>query len=135
MHMVAKNAKKQGAFKPIDVVGALDPGWLDESTCRMWILRQLHQRGACCPGCGTPITPRQRVPFSEFNRIACGSCGKYYNAFSNTFLSGVQGDLRKLVLMAYLIGLGLSDSAIAGHLGVARSSVWRFRKKFEDTDA
>lgn len=135
MHSVARDANQDRVgFLPIDVVRDLDASWLDETTCRMWVLLRLHHGGACCPGCGCPITSDQRLAFSQFKRIVCGSCGKYFTALSGTFLSGIQGDLRQPIMMAYLIGLGLPDSAIADQLGVARSSVWRFRKKFEAKD-
>lgn len=132
MQTVAKGAKQDqtGRFTPADVVASLDASWLDEMTCRMWLLLQLHHRGAQCPGCGRPITEAQRLSFSNFKRICCGGCGKYFNGLTGTFLSGVK-DVRQVVLQAYLIGIGLSDSVIADQLGVDRKSVWRCRKKFE----
>lgn len=137
MQTVAKGAKQDayGRFGTADVVGDLDASWLDEMTCRMWVLLRLHHRGASCPGCGSPIGENQRPAFSAFNRIRCRNCGKYFNALSGTFLSGVKTDLRRVVMMAYLIGLGLPDTMIAKRMGVDRSLVWRYRQRFDGLDA
>jgi len=134
MQTVAKAAKTitSGTFAPADVVEALDATWLDETLCRSWVLLRLHHRGAGCPSCGEGITAGQRERFFGLKRIRCAACGKYFNALTGTFLSGSRLDMRRLVLLNFLLGLGLSDSKIAAIIGLDTTNVWRYRKRAEE---
>lgn len=131
MELIGKVAKQvgKGRFTPEDVALNFDATWLDELTCRSWVMLRLHRSGAGCPGCGAPITPGQRESFFGQKRVKCSACGKYFNARSATFLSGSKLDYRQIVLMNYLIGIGVNDAVIASALNVDRTTVWDYRKR------
>lgn len=129
-----------GAFVPHDVLRVFNAEFLVDDHCRAWVIGRLHgdQEGMigvehpCCPGCGTPIADRTLQSFRECKRVRCDSCGKYFTALTDTFLSGCHFDFREIVLLALLLALGVQDKQIADILKISIESVRLWKLKFND---
>jgi len=49
-------AYRPSVFGPIDVGRSRIAKFLDDGSCREWVLSRLHPDGPRCPGCGESIT-------------------------------------------------------------------------------
>lgn len=136
MDMVENTAKTQNdtLFTPAQVSAVFDATWLDEATCRFWVIHWFHHNGARCPGCGARITDAQRVSFFLMKRVKCAACDRFFNALSGTFLSGTKLSFRQVVLMNLLLGENVSDQRIGGYLKVDRSTVRAYRLRIHALD-
>jgi len=86
-----------------------------------------------CPHCGSSQVYRngkaQHKPYLQ--RYVCRSCGKQFNDLTGTPLAWAQIPPSTALAILYLYyKLGLSQSAVARELGVARTTVIHMLRKF-----
>lgn len=123
--------KVRGSFVPADVLDSFDVEFLDDDWCGTWILNKLHGNESRCPGCSADIHERQMRSFWDVKRIKCDSCGKYFTALTDTFLSGCHFDFREIVLLAFMLSLRVVDKQIAATLKISAENVRLWRHRFE----
>jgi transposase-like protein len=121
---------KPYVFSPEDVFRGFNADFLDEGKCRVWIMWLLHRDETICPGCGSPIAERTLQSFWQCKRVRCDSCGKYFTALTDTFLSGCHFHFREIVLLSLLIALGVQDRQIATMLKISTENVRLWKLKF-----
>lgn len=123
----AEYAAHLNFFTKEAVVAAFGPNWLDGEVCRRWVLNQVHQDGAFCPGCGSPVVGQSAGLFWQGKPISCRTCGKEFTARTGTILAGKNLSYREMVLMAWLMADGKTNAEIAGVIGCNRETVrlWR----------
>lgn len=117
-------------FVITDVIRDFRADFLSESACRDWVLKRLHPTGAHCPGCCTAVPERSLQRFWMSERVKCCQCNKFFDARTNTFLSGCQLSYRKVMLLAVLLSPDLTDKAIAVILDMSAANVCLWRNKF-----
>jgi transposase-like protein len=117
-------------FTSDDVRRDFPADFLDETTCRLWILKRLHPEGPHCPACGLSVHDRFEHRFWMCARLRC-PCGKYYTALTGTFLSGSQFSFAEIILLAMFFSLRVSDGEIADILDISADNVRLWRHKFE----
>ena len=127
----AATNQQPGIFDISDVVRDLCIDFINESTCREWILKKLHPAGAYCPGCGVAIPEKSLQRFWMSERVKCCQCEKFFTALTGTFLSGCQLDFREVVLLAILLSPVMPDKTIADILKMSAANVRIWRNKFE----
>ena len=97
------------------------------------IRRHRWPSGVGCPYCGSPRVCRNvkapRRPYLQ--RYICRNCGKQFNDLTGTPLADARIPPSTVLAILYLYyKLGLSQSAVARELGVARTTVIRALRKF-----
>jgi len=123
---------RPSVFGPIDVGRSRIAKFLDDGSCREWVLSRLHPDGPRCPGCGESITSYPSLrSFRMGARVRCCRCGKYFTALTGTFLSGCHLSFPQVVLMAILIDAGADDARIARLMEVSTEGVRGWRLRFQ----
>jgi transposase-like protein len=122
--------KQSGPLTPAVVAEVFGAEFLSQTRCKLFIASVLHGDAPRCPGCGAAIPGRMMRSFCDGRRIRCDACGKFFNVFSGTFLSGTHMSSREVVLLALLLGLGVQDKEIARILKISAESVRLWRLKF-----
>ena len=113
------------------VVESFGPDFLDRERCREWVLERLHGHDPACPECGGLLDdPRRLARWRANGRIRCGGCGKFYSATTGTFMAGSRLGFRQVVLLALLMGLGLSNAQAAAILGCSAEAARLWRARF-----
>jgi len=125
--------RKPGSFGPGDVAQVFCADFFNSDTCREWVINRLHPHGEYCPDCGAHVPEKFIIRFRSGDRLRC-SCGKFFTALTNTFLSGCQLDTREVILLAILLFLGVGDKKIAEFLRMSTANVRLWRQKFEALD-
>ena len=129
------NTNKPGTpahFAPAELLAVFGPGFLDDASCRNWVLQKLHPAGVFCPGCGAGIQDDNRLQrFWDGLRLTCPVCGKFFTALTGTFLARSQQTFREMVLLAFLLGAGFSNTETARLVGNHPNTVRMWRLKFE----
>lgn len=113
---------------------AFSPKFLCEKSCREYILRALHPRGAHCPRCSAPLASEAGLQnFWQGRRCQCATCGYRFTALIATLFSGTHLDYRQILLIMALLNLGrnLSRTFIARTVGVSEATVSRIKDKIE----
>ena len=123
--------QQPGVFDTSDVVSSLCVDFINESSCRDWVLKRLHPNGACCPGCGVALPEKSLQRFWMADRVKCCQCDKFFTALTGTFLSGCQLDFREVILLAILLSPDITDKIIADVLKMSPANVRIWRAKFE----
>ena len=123
--------KQSGHLTPNAVAEVFGAEFLSQTRCKLFIASVLHGDAPRCPGCGAAIPGRMMRSFCDGRRIRCDACGKFFNVFSGTFLSGTHMSSREVVLLALLLGLGVQDKEIARILKISAESVRLWRLKFK----
>lgn len=108
--------------------------FFDETACREWVLKRLHQGGPRCPGCGTAVPDKFFPRFYKAERIKCCCCGKFFTGLTGTFLSGCQLTFSEVIALAILLSPELTDRKIADVLGMSAANVRIWRLKFDAMD-
>ena len=123
----AENTFNSNFFTAGDVAGIFGANFLDADVCRQWILRRLHPAGAFCPRCGVRLAAHAADRFWQGRRFTCRSCGSDATAKTATILAGKNLSYQEIVLMAWLMADGKSNSEIAGVIKCNRETVrlWR----------
>ena len=128
----ASNLGKPATFTAADAHAAFGPEFLDDGFCRDWVLRRLHPAGVFCPGCGAAIVGDNRLQrFWSGLRLTCPACGKFFTALTGTFLARSQQSFRELVLLAFLLEAGFSNTETARLVRNHPNTVRMWRLKFE----
>jgi transposase-like protein len=122
--------KQSGPLTPAVVAEVFGAEFLSQTRCQLFIASVLHGDAPRCLGCGAAIPSRMMRSFCDGRRIRCDACGKFFNVFSGTFLSGTHFSSREVVLLALLLGLGVQDKEIARILKISAESVRLWRLKF-----
>lgn len=122
---------KSNVFDITDVVADFQANFMNEISCREWVLRRLHPSGAFCPGCGMTVPEKSLQRFWMSERIKCCHCEKFFTALTGTFLSGCQLDFREVILLAVLLSPDMTDKTIADILNMSSANVRIWRNKFE----
>ena len=117
-------------FTPDDVRWDFSADFLNETACRLWILKRLHPEGPHCPACTISVHNKFEQRFWMCARLRC-RCGKYYTALTGTFLSGSQFSFAEIILLAMFFSLHISDREIADILDISAENVRLWRHKFE----
>jgi transposase-like protein len=124
------NLCKSAVFSPKDLRGKLSCTLLNEETCRKLILEKVHPRGFFCPECGFEVVDAIRLMRLGLNqRVACSNCGKFFDARTRTFLSGMRLSFAQLFLLSLLLSFDVPPPEIARAVEVdlATTHVWRKR--------
>lgn len=128
----AINPGTPATFTAADALAAFGPEFLDDGFCRDWVLRRLHPAGVFCPGCGVVIEGDNRLQrFWSGLRLTCPACGKFFTALTGTFLARSQQSFRELVLLAFLLEAGFSNTETARLVRNHPNTVRMWRLKFE----
>ena len=123
--------KQSGPLTPAVVAEVFGAEFLSQTRCQLFIASVLHGDSPSCPRCGVIIPGRMLRSFCNGRRIHCDACGKYFNVFSGTFLSGTHFSSREVVLLALLMALGVQDKEVARILKISAESVRLWRLKFK----
>lgn len=126
--------KNDGVAEMIDQQAFLDINaeFFDETKCREWLLKNLHQSGVHCPGCGSAqVDPGRIKNFYNGDRLSCRICGKYFTALTATPFSGTHFDFRSLFLLAFFVGCGIQNKIIAEKLDITLQSAQTWQKKIK----
>lgn len=107
---------------------------LDEASSYEYLLRILHPDGLHCPNghalpAGQKPHERKRTPVVNYR---CRECGKVYNAFTDTVLSGTHYDCRTIVLLLRGVTQGKSSRLLAHELEIDYSTVLKWRHRFQE---
>ena len=124
-----------GYLTPQEASSAFRAGFLDESTCRSWILSRLHPKGPICPGCEHLLHEKYQDRFWQNERIKCPLCGKWFTALTDTIFQGTHMGFREILLLAVFLGLNLPAKYIAGILDIDGETVRLWRCKFNQVKA
>lgn len=128
----ATNPGTPAVFTAAETLAAFGPEFLDDGFCRGWVLRRLHPAGVFCPGCGAAIKGDNRLQrFWGGLRLTCPACGKFFTALTGTFLARSQQSFGELVLLAFLLEAGFSNTETARLVRNHPNTVRMWRLKFE----
>ncbi len=120
------------AFTTKQALSALSVKFFSDYECRGWIIKNLHPEGAFCPGCRKEILDETTLSnYWNGRRCKCKSCGKWFSAFSGTFLQECQMDERKIFILAILTELNLHKNEIARILDINPATVRIWQGKFK----
>lgn len=123
-----------GVFTPADVFFAFDANFLDDHSCRQWIIEKLHPGNKKCPACGNEVLKSLLPSFWKGKRVKCWSCGKYFTAITGTFLSGCHFTYKEFLLLTYMMSAGIDDKDIARASQISSESVRLWRLKFRELE-
>jgi transposase-like protein len=106
---------------------------MDEDACYAKLVGWLHPDGFACPRCHEgdrmAVHRRRRPPVLDYR---CGHCGRVFNAFSETALSGVKRRPSELVLIVRGFSQGVSTARLARELECDRSELLNLRHRLQD---
>ena len=102
---------------------------LDESRAYAWLVSRLHPEGLSCPnGHFLPSTQaphtRNRAPVVEY---LCRDCGRVFNVFTETALTGIRFPCAKIVLMLRGFMQGTPTLHMAKELAMDRMNLLHWR--------
>ncbi len=105
---------------------------LDEQKCYDFLVGVLHPGGLRCPnGHGLEdgyVHMRDRSPLLDY---CCRSCGRHFNAFSGTVLSGTRYSVVQIVQLLRGIVQGVPTARLAREMGVDRKWLLGWRHKLQ----
>ena len=120
-----------GNFLVDEAAAAFGANFLDEDTCRRWILASIYRdRAISCPECSAPLTEKGLQRFRQAERVRCPACGKFFTAYTDTFLQGCHLTTRQIMLLAVFLHFGIHPEIIATKVGVSTETVRLWQKKF-----
>jgi hypothetical protein len=118
-------------FIPSDVARDFRADFLDEATCRRWILTTIHGDGENqCPECHITLNGKALQRFWEGKRICCRACGKYFTALTRTFLAGCHMSFSEIILFAVFLHFRISAREIARILRISPETVRLWEIKY-----
>ncbi len=127
---LAESMKHSRLFAVSEVAAIFGPNFLDDEVCRQWILKRLHPAGAFCPSCGSGMQGRASDRFWQGRPVTCAGCDKDFTARTGTILAGKNLSYREIILVAYLMARGDSNTDIAETVGCNRETVRLWRQQF-----
>jgi transposase-like protein len=108
---------------------------MDEDACYARLLEVLHPRGLACPRCEArddaarlKVHRRHRAPVLDYQ---CRECGRVFNVFAGTPLSGTPKRPSKIMLLLRGVAKGETTAALARELGCGRSHLLELRHKLQ----
>lgn len=107
---------------------------LDEESSYEYLCQLLHPDGLKCPNGhtlpkGQKPHERKRAPVVNYR---CQECGKVYNAFTGTLLSGTHYDCNTIILLLRGVAQGKSSRLLADELELDYSTVLKWRHRFQE---
>ena len=118
-------------FIPSDVAMDFDSNFLDEDTCRRWVIATVYRgQKKACPVCSAPLTEKGLRRFMLGERVRCPGCGKFFTAFTDTFLQGCHLKLSQVILLAVFLHFGIRHEVIALKVGTTPETVRIWQGKF-----
>jgi predicted Zn finger-like uncharacterized protein len=131
MTAIIKIKESCPSFSTKQIGQVFNANFLDESTCRRWILEALHPESSIrCPECGSELSESSHNRFWEGKRVRCSNCGKFFTALTGTALSGCHLDFRSVMLLAVFLYYGFRTDLIANKLDISNETVRLWQKKF-----
>lgn len=108
---------------------------MDEQACYDWLVSVLHPGGLACPGCGEredkgglTVHRRNRTPVLVYR---CRPCGRVFNAYAGTPLSGTPRRPSQLVMLLRGFAKGETTAALARELGFSRGHLLELRHELQ----
>lgn len=126
----ARSSIFHGVFTTSTVLKEISPSLLNPRSCRLWIIRQLHPRGAFCPSCHKPVSERSLPKFLNNEKVKCSECGKFFTALTGTFIAGTHMDFAEIFFLSLCLEIGLSAKSIADRMGLDPDTVRLWRDRF-----
>ena len=127
-----KRRTAAGNFDLHEVALSFNADFLDEESCRRWILDNIyHEKDFSCPQCSAPLTVKGLLRFRTAERVRCHACGKFFTALTGTFLQGCHLTFRQIILLAVFLYFGIRHTVIAGKVGISEETVRLWQKKFQ----
>jgi transposase-like protein len=112
---------------------------MDEDACYARLLEILQPGGLVCPRCGArydvgrlKVHRRHRAPVLDYQ---CRDCGRVFNIFAGTPLSGTPKRPSKIVLLLRGVAKGETTAALSRELGCGRSHLLELRHKLQANGA
>jgi transposase-like protein len=107
--------------------------YLDEDACYAKLVDLLHPDGLACPRCGE----RQRLGIHRCHRTPvldyqCATCGRVFNAWTETVLQGVQRSPAHLLMILHGIAQGTPTAQMARQLGRDRRHLLALRHRLQE---
>lgn len=124
-----------GYLTPQGASMAFGAGFLDEGTCRAWILGQLHREGPRCHGCRQALPDKHHDRYWQNERIRCPLCGKWFTALTGTMFHGSHMSFSEITLLAVFLGINQPAKYIAKILGLNEETIRQWRYKFNHLGA
>lgn len=107
---------------------------MDYQSCYNYLLDILHPQGLQC-SCGVALKQGQRPHKHRTNGLPCfkcTSCGKVFNIFTNTILSGIHYDCIVIFLMLKGFAQGITTLHLSKELQVSYSNLLEWRHKLQE---
>ena len=107
---------------------------MDEQKCYDFLAEVLHPEGLSCPE-GHPL-PAEQAPHDRTRapivKYRCRHCGRVFNIFTNTVLSGIRYNCSEIVLMLRGIVQGQPTTQLAQELERDYGSLLTWRHRIQD---
>jgi len=103
-------------------------------SCYNFLLNLLHPNGFCC-SCGEFKPVSQKAHKYRKNKLPCFKCrvcGKVYNIFTGTILSGIHYDCITIVLLLRGFSQGVSSQHLSQELSISYDRVLTWRHIFQE---
>ena len=108
--------------------------FMNYDSCYNYLLTILHPKGLYCP-CGQKVGNHQKPHKYRNNGLPCFRCkvcGKVFNIFTDTILSGIHYDCIKIVLMLRGFAQGKTTQHLSQELEMNYSNLLDWRHKFQE---
>ena len=108
--------------------------FMDYESCYNYLLKLLHPNGLHCP-CGQALGAGQRPHKYRDNDLPCfkcRTCGKVFNIFTDTILSGIHYNCIIIVLMLRGFAQGTSTLHLSKELKVSYNNLLEWRHKLQE---
>lgn len=108
---------------------------MDEEACYQKLVKLLHPGGLKCPRCGGGVLRvhrRERAPVLDYR---CSSCGRVFNAWTETSLHKTHRRPSELLLILRGIAQGRSTAGLARELGCGRGHLLDLRHRMQERGA
>jgi len=103
-------------------------------SCYNYLQSILHPEGLDCP-CGQKVKGDQKAHKYRANGLPCfrcKDCGKVFNIFTDTILSGIHYDCIKIVLLLRGFAQGKTTLHLSKELGLNYSNLLNWRHKLQE---
>jgi transposase-like protein len=105
---------------------------MDETACYRKLLGLLHPDGLSCPRCGVRdglhVHRAGRRPVLDYR---CRSCGRVFNAYTETILERSQKTPSQVLLILRGIAQGVSTARLARELNLDRPKLLKWRHRLQ----
>lgn len=108
--------------------------FMDYDSCYNYLQTILHPEGLDCP-CGRKVKNGQKPHKYRANGLPCfrcKDCGKVFNIFTDTILSGIHYDCIKIVLLLRGFAQGKTTLHLSKELELNYSNLLNWRHKLQE---